>query len=319
MSVKAPAEIGRDAIERKGWLKAHQWLLLRRASQLFFLMLFLLGPWFGIWWVKGTLVGSLTFDTLPLTDPFVALQSLAAGHWPEMTALIGAVIVAACYAAVGGRAYCSWVCPINPVTDAAHWLHARLGLPKGWQPKPATRYWVLGMAFAVSALMGTVAWELVNPISMLHRGLVFGLGFAWALVAAVFLFDLLLSRRGWCGHLCPVGAFYGLVGERALVRVTAAKRAACDDCMDCFAVCPEQHVITPALRGPEGSTPLITSRDCTNCGRCIDVCGQDVFAFTHRFDAAPTPPRPPKPRAARKPARPDAQPGTDRAIEGVAP
>src|SRR3546814_8096019 len=33
-------------------------------------------------------------------------------------------------------------------------------------------------------------------------------------------------------HVCPVGAFYGLLGKRALLRVNASGRAACDDCMD---------------------------------------------------------------------------------------
>ncbi|MGG7568547.1 quinol dehydrogenase ferredoxin subunit NapH [Rhodovulum sp. DZ06] len=285
MKEKTARPVGAEAVELKGFARAHKFLILRRLAQAFFLLLFLLGPWFGIWWVAGTLAGSRTFGVLPLTDPFVTVQGMAAGHWPEGAALIGALIVAGVYALIGGRTYCSWVCPINPVTDAAHWLHVRLGLPKGWQPKRSLRLWILGAAIGVSALGGVIAWELVNPITMLHRGLVFGMGFAWALVVGVFLFDLLISRHGWCGHLCPVGAFYGLLGRRSLLRVSATKRSACDDCMDCFAVCPEAHVITPALRGKAGETPLILSPDCTNCGRCIDVCSVDVFAFTHRFDA----------------------------------
>ncbi|MFI0396190.1 quinol dehydrogenase ferredoxin subunit NapH [Paracoccus jiaweipingae] len=295
-TTKAP--VGQEAIAAKGWLMAHRFLILRRLSQMFFLSLFLMGPWFGIWWVKGNLTGSMTLDVLPLTDPFVLLQSLAARHWPELVGLTGALIVAGVYAAIGGRVYCSWVCPINPVADAAHWLHERLDLPKGWQPKRQTRLWVMAMVLAVSAISGTIAWEFVNPISMLHRGLIFGMGFAWAFVLAVFVFDLVISRRGWCGHLCPVGAFYGCLGQGALLRVSAARRDACDDCMDCFAVCPEMHVITPALRGKGTQTPLILSPDCTNCGRCIDVCSVDVFNFTHRFDArlrpvpAPSQPQP---------------------------
>lgn len=283
--------VGAEAIRDKGYWLAYRFLILRRLSQAFFLSLFLLGPWFGIWWVKGNLSGSLTFDVLPLTDPFIALQGIVAGHWPEMTALIGALIVGAVYALIGGRLYCSWVCPINPVTDAANWLHRKLDLPKGWQPKRGTKYFMLAMVLGVSVLTGTVAWEFVNPISMLHRGLIFGAGFAWALVIGVFVFDLLLARRGWCGHLCPVGAFYGLLGSKSLLRVSAQKRAACDDCMDCFAVCPEMQVITPALRGKDADTPLILSPDCTNCGRCIDVCAVDVFHFTHRFDETPAPGR----------------------------
>ncbi len=289
MSTKSKLPVGQEAIDEKGWLRAHKYLLLRRVSQAFFLGLFLLGPWFGIWWVKGNLAGSLTLDVLPLTDPLVTLQAIVARHWPEMTALIGALIVAVAYALIGGRVYCSWVCPINPVTDGAHWLHDRLGMPKGWQPKRNTRYWVLGMVLIVSAITGTIAWEFINPISMLHRGLIFGMGFAWSFVIAVFLFDLFVSRRGWCGHLCPVGAFYGLLGSKPILRVSAVNRAACDDCMDCFAVCPEMHVISPALRGTANDTPLILNRDCTNCGRCIDVCAPDVFQFTTSFNDTPAP------------------------------
>lgn len=291
MSAKTFLPTGREAVETKGWWRAHKYLVLRRASQAFFLALFMLGPWFGLWLVKGNLAGSLTLGVLPLTDPLVFLQSLAAQHKPELTALIGALIVGVIYALIGGRIYCSWVCPINPVTDAAHWLHTKLDLPKGWQPKRGTRYWVLAMVLAVSAFSGTIAWEVVNPVSMVHRGLVFGIGFAWAFVLAVFVFDLVVSRRGWCGHLCPVGAFYGLLGARSVLRVSAPARAKCDDCMDCFEVCPEMHVITPALRGKDDDTPLILSHDCTNCGRCIDVCSVDVFRFTTRFDQTPAPAR----------------------------
>lgn len=284
MNARTHLPIGFEAVEKKGWIGANRFLLLRRASQLFFLALFLTGPWIGLWIVEGTLAGSLTLGVLPLTDPLILTQGILAGHWPEVTALLGGLIVLCAYALIGGRVFCSWVCPINPVTDAAHWLHRRLGLQKGWQPRRSARLRLLAAVLVVSALTGTIVWELVNPVTMLHRGLLFGTGIVWAMVAAIFLFDLLVSRQGWCGHLCPVGAFYGLVGARSLLRVTAAARSACDDCMDCFSVCPESQVISPALKGKGGSTPLILSPDCTNCGRCIDVCAMDVFAFTHRFD-----------------------------------
>ncbi|WP_170339554.1 quinol dehydrogenase ferredoxin subunit NapH [Ruegeria arenilitoris] len=303
MTARTHMPVGHEAREVKGWFGAHRFLLLRRFSQVFFLVLFLLGPWFGIWIVKGTLAGSLTLDVLPLTDPFILLQGLVAGHWPEMTALVGGLIVLVAYALIGGRVYCSWVCPINPVTDAAHWLHRRLDLPKGWQPKRSTRLWILATVLIVSALTGVIAWELVNPITMLHRGLVFGMGFVWAMVVAIFVFDLFVARHGWCGHICPVGAFYGLIGAKSLLRVSASNRAACDDCMDCYSVCPESQVISPALKGKPGSSPLILSPDCTTCGRCIDVCSVDVFKLTHRFDdavvAPPDPAAAPELRAAR--------------------
>lgn len=283
MSLKADA--GARARETLGWWPANRWLILRRGAQLGFLAVFLTGPLFGVWIAKGTLAQSLTFETLPLSDPFILLQSVAAGHWPEATALTGATIVLAAYLLAGGRAYCAWACPVNPVTDAAAWTRRKLGLRKGWQPRRWTRRAIMAAVLAASALTGTLAWELVNPVTALHRALVFGGGFGLAAAALIFLFDLFVSRHGWCGHLCPVGAFYGLVGEGAVLRVSAGARTACDDCMDCYAVCPEPQVITPALKGDAtGHGPLILSGDCLNCGRCIDVCSEHVFRFAHRFD-----------------------------------
>lgn len=276
---------GREAIAVKGVLSAHKWLILRRLSQLAILVLFLLGPLAGIWIVQGTLSSSLTLDVLPLSDPFLVLQTMAAGHIPEGTAFIGAAIVLAFYFIVGGRVYCSWVCPINPITDLANWIHRKLDLKKGWQPKRGARYYVLAMVFVTALIGGGMAYELINPVTMIHRGLVFGMGAAWGAVIAIFLFDLFVASHGWCGHLCPMGAFYGLIGEKSLIRVRADKRDACDDCLDCFMVCPESQVIAPALRGGKtGVGPVIDAGACTNCGRCIDVCAQDVFRFGLRFD-----------------------------------
>ena len=272
----------------RSWLARHRWLLARRLVQAGVVAVFLTGPVLGFAIAKGTLAASLTLGVLPLTDPLMVLQSLLAGHLMTASGFIGAAIVLAAYGLIGGRAYCAWACPVNVVSDTAAWLRRRLGLGKGLALKRETRLFLLAGVLAASAATGSIAWELVNPVTMLHRGLVTGsiLGFGSAalVTAAVFLFDLGTAANGWCGHLCPVGAFYGLLGKDALLRVGATGRAACDNCMDCFAVCPEPQVITPALRGAaRGVGPLILSGDCTNCGRCIDVCSKRVFRFDHRL------------------------------------
>ncbi len=283
--IAARKRIGAEAVAEKGWLRAHKWLILRRISQFGILALFMLGPLAGIWIVKGNLNYSYTLNFLPLTDPYVALQSLMTGHVPETLGLIGVAVVLVFYLLVGGRVYCSWVCPVNVVTDAAGWLRDRLGIKGGSSLSRNTRYWILAMTLLGSALTGVVLWELINPVSMLHRGLIFGLGAAWAVVIAVFLFDLFVMTRGWCGQLCPVGAFYSLLGRWSPLRVSAPRRAACNDCMDCFEVCPEPQVIRPALKGEaKGVGPVILAANCTNCGRCIDVCSKEVFSFGLRFN-----------------------------------
>ena len=76
----------------------------------------------------------------------------------------------------------------------------------------------------------------------------YGLGcYRCYLSCSIFLLVVTL----WCGHLCPVGAFYSLVGKFSILRISAPNRENCDDCMDCFAVCPEHQVIRPALKGAD--------------------------------------------------------------------
>lgn len=281
--VKMP---GADRIADAGWVKANQWLLLRRFSQISIIGLFLLGPLAGIWIVKGNLASSLTLEVLALTDPYVLLQSFFAGHAIQTKAITGALIVLIFYLLVGGRVYCSWVCPINIITDLANWLRRKLAIKgRSMSFSTQTGYWIFAMTFILALFTGSIVWELVNPVSMVYRGILYGMGYTWLMIIAIFLFDLFVSQRGWCSHLCPVGIFYGLLGNKSILRITTINREQCNDCMDCFSVCPEPQVIKPALKKlTDDKNPLIQSGRCTNCARCIDVCNQNVFSFTTRFN-----------------------------------
>lgn len=273
------------AATRRGWLFAHRFWLLRRASQILVLTIFLVGPWFGLWIARGNFASSEILGVLPLSDPFILVQSMAARHKPIFLSLIGALTITAFYFVVGGRVYCSWVCPVNVVTDTAYWLREKLGLTRDRKLDKRTRVWIMVGAIVASALSGTIAWEFLNPVSLLQRGIIFGIGAGWGVIAAVFLLDLFVTRRGWCSHLCPVGAFYGLIGSQSLVRVSATNRTVCTDCGACFKACPEPHVIMPALKGT--GTHFILSGDCTNCAACIDSCYIDVFQFGNRLSEKP--------------------------------
>ncbi len=118
-----------------------------------------------------------------------------------------------------------------------------------------------------------------DKIGMAHRGILFGVGLAWVAVVAIFLFDLLAVRHGWCGHLCPLGAFYGLLGRAAQLRV-AFDASTCTHCGDCIAVCPEPWVLDLEQAARTG---MIASGDCTNCGRCTPICPEGSLGFDLRF------------------------------------
>lgn len=275
--------VGEAAVRDKGFWRAHRYLLLRRLSQAGILLLFLTGPVLGVWIVKGNLTSSMTLGVLPLTDPFVFAQVLATRHWPELSAWIGVLLVIALYSLAGGRLFCSWVCPVNAVTDSASWLRRRLNLHTGHAPTHL-RYWLIPAILAASAITGVTVWEWVNPVTLTHRALIFGSYTALGASLSVFVYDLLVAPHGWCGHLCPVGATYALLGRKSLLRVSAQNSSRCNDCADCYAVCPEPQVIPIALKGKNNASPVIADANCTLCGRCVDVCAPVVFQYTHRFD-----------------------------------
>ncbi|HCH1895497.1 TPA: quinol dehydrogenase ferredoxin subunit NapH [Vibrio parahaemolyticus] len=270
---------GKEAVEKLGWWRAHRFLILRRLCQLTIIALFMAGPTLGV--LTGNLSSSMLFDTVPLSDPLIVLQALATGHIPEFNALLGVVIVVVCYAMLASRAFCAWVCPLNIVTDLAAWLRRKFNIKASYRWSPAIRYWLIPVLMLGSALSGAILWTWLDPVAALHRGLVFGMGAGWVLIALVFVLDLLLVEHGWCGHLCPLGATYGVIGRKSLLRVTAVRREDCTKCMDCFYVCPEPEVLRQPLK--EGDRRVM-DQNCISCGRCLDVCPEHVFEFKNRLN-----------------------------------
>jgi ferredoxin-type protein NapH len=225
--------------------------------------------------LAGTLSASTFLGAIPLADPFAALQILASGHVPALEVVLGASIVLAVYLVLGGRVFCAWVCPMNVVTDAASSLRERLGVRDLFHLTPRARYWVLALALALSVTTGVAAFEWVSPIGMLHRAIVYGGTIGLVAVAGVLLLDLAVLRHGWCGHLCPLGAFWSLAGRAGVVKVRF-DAASCSRCGDCIRTCPEPRVLNLNRAAERG---VIDGGECTNCGRCIAICPEASLAY----------------------------------------
>ena len=266
-----------------GW----RYLVLRRTVQIGVLLMFF-GTLHWGWQIAGTplLRGNLSASefvgVIPMADPFAVLQQLVSGHMLQTTVLLGAAILLVFYV-VAGRVFCGWVCPMNMVTDLAGWLRSKLKLNDLFRLSRSTRYWILGMALVLSAVLGVAAFEWVSPISMLHRELIYGVGMGLTAAVGIFVFDLLILKHGWCGHLCPLGAFYGLLGKRALLRVRFDERS-CTHCGECARVCPEPQVLNLKQAAEHG---MVTAGACTNCARCIPICPENSLDFALRWNAQP--------------------------------
>lgn len=271
-----------------GKLKVWRYIIYRRFVQIGILLLFFGSAHWG--WtlfdkpiVRGNLSSSEFLGFIPLADPYATLQIFIAGHVLHKDVLIGAAIVFVLYLMLGARVWCSWVCPINMVTDLAGWIRKRLPVNNMFRLRRNLRYLILGLSLILSLLMGVAAFEWISPISIFHRELFFGIGMGWTAIFAIFIFDLFVLKHGWCGHLCPLGAFYSLLGK-VTTPVTNLTRIAfdtptCTHCVECVRVCPEPQVLDFKLAG---KLNMISSSECTNCGRCITVCPENTLKFELR-------------------------------------
>ena len=255
-----------------------KYLVLRRFVQIGILVLYFGANAYGWNILVGNLSSSVIFGLIPMSDPYATLQIAAAGATLATDLLIGAAIVVLLYMVIGGRVFCSWVCPVNMITDLSNYLRTKLGFNLIQKRQPASRnirYWVILMSLVISFSLGVTAFEFISPISMIHRGVIFGLGFGWAAMLIIFLFDLFVLKNGWCGHICPLGGFYSIIGKFSLIRVHHNVDN-CTECMKCKEVCSEVQVLHMIAKE---SMPVL-SGECTNCARCIEVCDDDALNFS---------------------------------------
>lgn len=258
----------------------NRFLILRRLTQISIIVLYFGANAWGWNILIGNLSSSKIMDLIPMSDPYAVLQMFVSGAVISSNVFIGALIVIIFYSIIGGRSFCSWICPINIITDFANYIRRKLGFNKIQKRQPATRdirYWTIAVSLIISFIFGVAAFEFISPISMVHRGIIFGLGFGWSAILIIFLFDLFVLKNGWCGHICPLGGFYSIVGKFSLIRVEHEEEK-CTLCMKCKEVCPESQVLFMIGKSSE----QILSGECTNCARCVEVCDDNALNFSLR-------------------------------------
>ena len=258
-------------------IRPYRYLIVRRLIQFSLLFIFAGGNYWGWNLLKGNYSHANVLDTVHLFDPYALLQMLASGFAASTALIIAALIVAAFYSILGGRIFCCWICPMNIITSLARSLRPILRIKDKPKIKASRnlRYWLLAISLILSLVLGVAAFEIVSPISMLHRGVIFGFGIEISVILVIFFFDLTLLKDGWCGHICPLGAFYSILGKSGLIKVKHIKDK-CTSCMKCFIVCPEEQVLSIVTK----QDGLIKSGECLNCARCIEVCDDNALRFS---------------------------------------
>jgi len=226
--------------------------------------------------LKGTTWSGTLFG-LKLSDPLAVVGQISAGKTIYVPFLITALIPIF-LTIIFGRFFCGWICPATFIYELndnlAAWLR-KAGLPVGKRKLDfRIKYLVLLMGIIISAATGMIAFASMYPPALIGREIYYaialsGFGSGMVFFLLTMLFDLMVSRRGFCRYVCPGGALYSLLGRYRLFRI---KRdvTQCNDCAKCNVVC--QFGLDP-LRDD-------FTQECNNCTACIAVCPTDALSFT---------------------------------------
>ena len=143
-------------------MKKYRVLIARRITQISIMILYVIANIYGINILTGNLSSSLLLNTVPLSDPYAVIQMAFAGAILSFDILLGAFFITIFYMIVGGRAFCSWICPVNMITDLANYLRRKLGFNQIQKKQPASRnirYWVIAISFIISFVLNKVKFN----------------------------------------------------------------------------------------------------------------------------------------------------------------
>ncbi|WP_281625028.1 4Fe-4S binding protein [Senegalimassilia anaerobia] len=261
-------------------------------------------------WQTGTLC-SVGYDAIAYICPLGALETIF-GSWAFVPRVLICLAVVVIVALVFGRAFCSWVCPVAPLSDllrgkkarekdeyertqAAHrvlerWSDtnaAQAEKHKPFRSRVDGRHVVLAGSLASAAVCGFPVFCLVCPIGLtfasaiaLYRLIGFNEPAIEVLVFPALLVLELTVFRKWCHRFCPVGALLSLLsrGNRTFkphVDASMCARHAGSSCAACAQACPE-HIDPCADLGDRSLA------ECTRCGACVNTCPAKALSFVNR-------------------------------------
>lgn len=207
----------------------------------------------------------------------------------SIASCLGVVIVWLVVTLLLGRVYCATVCPVGTLQDI--FRHGRrlirpLNKPFSYRPGSKMRYYILGIyIFCIIAGVAAVPfwiepWSIIRNISGdLHPSaekvewIRLGVGVATGVIAGVvsallLLIVALITGRGFCTDICPIGTALGCLSNYTLYHIEIDPDR-CIGCMKCEDVCRSQCI--------KVTSRLVDNSRCVRCFDCGHVCPNDAI------------------------------------------
>jgi ferredoxin-type protein NapH len=261
----------------------NKWRLIRWSFLLSVNFLFFASFYFDVQILEGSLSGSRLLG-FHLADPFAALQMMLASQVFNINLIIGTTTVIIIYLLLGGRFFCSWVCPYHILAEWGETLHKYLLhkriIKRNHVFNDRFKYFFFALFLLLSAFSGYTIFEVINPVAILSRSIVYGAGLIILWVVALLLFEIFYSRRAWCRYFCPVGVSYNLIGRIAPFKIHWNVKK-CSNCKKCQRACMVPWVLKETVN--MGAADYVVSGDCTRCGLCLDACEDGALSYNIRY------------------------------------
>lgn len=274
------AELKRDFENAKQGDYSKKWRNRRWVTLIVINLLFTFSFWVDIQLFEGSLIASRVIG-FHMADIYSALQVVLAYKVMFINLIIGTVTVLIIWVLLGGRAFCSWVCPYHLLAEWAEKIHLKLAAKKWVSDHPFHRgiRTVFLFVFALLAfILGYALFNSINPVGIVSRALIYGASLAMFWVLILLLFEIFYSRRAWCRYICPMGLTYGMVGALSPLQITY-NLSNCRHDAACHTVCEVPQVLECVKKGRANQVKIDIGTDCTLCGACVDICPTQSLRF----------------------------------------
>lgn len=177
------------------------------------------------------------------------------------------------------RSFCGLLCPFGALQElfgkiGRKVLKKRLIIPTYIdRPLRYLKYFILLLTAGMAWYYGTLWMAPYDPYSAYSHLSAFNdsikedpLAIIGFLLLAVTVLGSFIYDRFFCKYLCPVGAFYGIIGKLSPTKIER-NADLCVNCKKCNKVCPVNIDVEKSEK--------ITSAECINCNECVLSCPKE--------------------------------------------